>query len=98
MSGSNIRLSPIEGGQQFSMPRGGAMLLLALYPIGVIVGVVFVALWLAGTAGMGLGLAGAGAILLCLYLLPESLGPAFARDALVLGLQTLFRERVGSAG
>lgn len=85
MSTQNPSVSPIDGGQQFAIPRGGALLMFVLYVIGAIVGVAFVAMWLTGIAEMGLGLAGVGAILLCLYLLPESLGPAFVGDALIVG-------------
>jgi len=84
-SGQKVIISPIESGQTFPMARTGALMAVAMYVIGILVGLLFVALWLAGAAEWGLGLAGVGAILLCAYLLPESLGPAFIGDSLILG-------------
>ena len=71
--------------ETFSLPRGGALILVLAYAAGILLGIAFLVLWLTGLAAIGLGAAGIGIAGLCLYLLPESLGPAFVGDSLVLG-------------
>jgi hypothetical protein len=72
-------------GEAIAFPRGGFVAMVALYVGGILLGLLFVLLWLTGLALIGLGVAGLGLILLCGYLLPTSLGSATRGDELIIG-------------
>lgn len=80
----------------FPVPRSGFIGTVLMLLSGVILGAAFVVLWLTGVAEMILGLIGIGIALVCLYLLPDSLGPAFKGDALVLSNDGFRYVRAGS--
>ena len=72
-------------GETFLVARGRSIGLLSAYVFGILLGVVFVVLWLTGTAEMGLGIAGIVIAGFCGYLLPDTLKPSVAGESLVLG-------------
>ena len=88
--------SPLATGESFPISRGKFAGLSLIYIFGILLGVGFVALWATGMAEMGLGLAGIAIAGVCLYLLPESLKPAAAGEALILGEDRLQYVRGGN--
>jgi hypothetical protein len=85
MSAGGQKVLDATVGEEYPLKNGPLILLAAVYVFGCLLGLLFIGLWVAKLAEIGLAGAGVAITGLCLYLLPETLAPLTKGEKLVFG-------------